>query len=301
MHEKKIAELIQQKNQMLADTGYSILNQSPLPYGKKLFIQKNNEKAALVIYWSQKKGYSFVLEGNLSTGDELISLLRGEEIKKLSGMEGFVQYVGMDESGKGDFFGPLVAAGFFLNKNENINLAKIGVKDCKKLSNSQTLEIAEFLRKEYPNHIRYYCMMPQEYNEKYAQFSEKGLKLNSLLGSMYSHLIENFESSGTKPDGYLIDRFGDEKFVLKNLSKKISLKMQIQAEADMAVAAASIIARGVFLENMTELSQLLGADIPLGAGSPVDFFAKKFIQPLPVEKQKLYVKLHFKNYLKLLG
>ena len=295
MHQKKIIDLVESKSEILKKTGYSITKKTSLQYGEKIFFTKNSETAALVIYWSSKKGFSFVLEGNFSSKEELVAIFKGEDLSLHSGVTEFNQYVGMDESGKGDFFGPLVAAGFYCKKNDLKNLMKAGVRDCKKLTNRNTLEIAQVLRSQYHENIRTVCLMPEEYNVKYEEFTQKGLKLNSMLGNLYAILINDFENSTLQPDGYYIDRFGDEKFVISQLTKKIKLKMDINAEVDMAVAAASIIARAVFLEKIQELSQILGENIPLGAGAPVDTFAKKYIKPLTPDKRSQFIKVHFKS------
>ena len=48
-------------------------------------------------------------------------------------MTEFIPHIGTDESGKGDFFGPLVIAGVLVDEKNAQHFLNLGIKDSKKL------------------------------------------------------------------------------------------------------------------------------------------------------------------------
>ena len=175
-------------------------------------------------------------------------------------------HIGTDESGKGDYFGPLVIAGFFLPDNQTEVLIELGVKDCKKLSNRRVLDLARKLKKGYIFSV--VAIGPQRYNELYRRFHN----LNKLLAWGHARAIENILEKVNCQEA-LTDQFGDERFVRQALLKKgkeINLVQKTQAETDLAVAAASILARAEFLSRLQELSRKIGLQLPKGASALVE-------------------------------
>jgi ribonuclease HIII len=169
--------------------------------------------------------------------------------------------IGVDESGKGDFFGPLCIAGVYASEAGITNLAKIGVKDSKKLSDTTVLKIAQKVRKDYLFHI--VRIGPERYNELYEKFGN----LNLLLGWGHATVIEQLvEQSACEK--VIIDQFAAEFVVenaLKRKNKKVLLTQRTKAEQDVVVAAASILARAAFLEGLEQLEKRWEAPFPKGA------------------------------------
>ena len=169
--------------------------------------------------------------------------------------------IGVDESGKGDFFGPLVIAGVYANETNIHELTKIGVKDSKKLRDVTILKIAAQIRKKYPHCI--VKINPTRYNELYEKFNN----LNSLLGWGHATVIETLlEKTGCT--NILIDKFASEHIVenaLKKKKKKVTLTQRVRGESDVVVAAASIVARAAFVEAISLLEKKYGMKIPKGA------------------------------------
>ena len=62
-------------------------------------------------------------------------------------MTEFIAHIGTDESGKGDFFGPLVIAGVLADEKSAQYFRELGIKDSKKLSDKKMLMLAAEIKK----------------------------------------------------------------------------------------------------------------------------------------------------------
>ena len=200
-------------------------------------------------------------------------------------------HIGTDESGKGDYFGPLVIAGFFLPDGQADVLRELGVKDSKRTSDNRCLEIAEVLKAGYKHAV--IAIGPEKYNELY----DKLRNLNRLLAWGHARAIENILEV---VDCVLAvtDQFGDKAWVLNALMKKgrtIELVQNPRAEEDMAVAAASILARAEFLKRLSFLTKDFGLELPKGASSLVEDAAVKLVERDGPEVLGKVAKLHFKT------
>lgn len=209
-------------------------------------------------------------------------------------------HIGTDESGKGDYFGPLVIAGVFLPDEQEPVFREIGVKDSKKFSDSRVRELAEVLKRGYKHSI--VSIGPERYNELYTRLRN----LNRILAWGHSRVIENLLEE--IPCRLAItDQFGDKAYVLNALMRKgknIELIQKPKAEEDLAVAASSILARAEFLKRLYFLSQELGVDIPKGASHLVEEAGIKLIERHGVQVLDKVAKKHFKitdRILALLG
>ena len=210
----------------------------------------------------------------------------------LEGLDIPVCHAGTDESGKGDFFGPLVIAAVFVDENTTSLLTQAGIKDCKKVDDKNISKLAAVIKNNCIFSI--VTINPQKYNELYAKMNN----LNKLLAWGHARAIENILEK-TQCSCALSDKFGDEKLIqnaLMQKGKNIRLEQRCKAEADIAVAAASIIAREQFLKGIAELSQKYGVEIPKGASSLVLETAKKIAAKYSKEELKNAVKAHFKTF-----
>jgi ribonuclease HIII len=206
-------------------------------------------------------------------------------------------WIGTDESGKGDYFGPLVVAGVFVNEETKQRLIELGVKDSKKLSDAKIRELAMKIKSTCKYSI--VPIGPEKYNELYDQIGN----LNKLLAWGHARAIENILED-TDCENALTDQFGDEKFVLNALlkkGKKIKLVQRPRAEEDVGVAAASILARDEFLRKLHKLSQYHRLNLPKGASQQVVIAAREIIRRKGEEELKKIAKLHFKTTKDALG
>ncbi len=170
-------------------------------------------------------------------------------------------HIGTDESGKGDYFGPLVVAGVFIAAKQEPILKELGVKDSKKFSDNRVREMADVIKRGYKHSL--VVIGPEKYNELYSKLRN----LNRILAWAHSRAIENILEE--VPCSLAItDQFGDKLYVLNALMKKgknIELIQRPKAEEDLAVAAASILARAEFLRRLYFLSQEVGVNLPKGS------------------------------------
>lgn len=199
-------------------------------------------------------------------------------------------HIGTDESGKGDYFGPIVIAGVFVPDGQEAILREFGVKDSKRTSDNRARELAEMIKRGYAHSV--VSIGPERYNELYLKLRN----LNRILAWGHSRAIENILE---KVDCRLAitDQFGDRAFVLNALmkkGKKIELIQKPKAEEDIAVAAASLLARAEFLRRLRLLSQEVGVDLPKGASALVEEAGLKLVKLNGPQILERVAKTHFK-------
>jgi ribonuclease HIII len=199
-------------------------------------------------------------------------------------------HIGVDESGKGDFFGPLVIAACYVGPEHLAELE--GVKDSKKLTDLQSLRLSDSIKRVCPCSV--IAIGPAKYNELYAKFRN----LNSLLAWGHARAIENVLE--LQPASRVIsDQFAAGgnavKKALFEKGRAIEFVSQVRAEADIAVAAASVLARAEFLRRLKRLGEEWGIDLPKGASPPVIAAGKKFVAKHGAEALVNVSKSHFKT------
>jgi len=205
--------------------------------------------------------------------------------------------IGSDESGKGDYFGPLVIAAAFVTPEIEPDLKLMEVRDSKMISDGRVLELARDLRQVCKHSI--VAIGPQRYNELY----EKIRNLNRLLAWGHARALENLLEQ-VNCDLAIADQFGDERFILNALlekGKRIRLVQRPKAEEDLAVAAASILARAEFLTRLRRLSDEVGTSLPKGASPSVELAARMVVKKHGRERLSTIAKMHFKTTLAVLA
>ncbi|HSA06201.1 MAG TPA: ribonuclease HIII [Candidatus Gastranaerophilales bacterium] len=209
--------------------------------------------------------------------------------------QSYKSWIGTDESGKGDYFGPLVVAGVLVDENNLSKLSTLGVQDSKKLKDSFIEKIAPEIQK-----ISVFSVIvinPAKYNELYKKIGN----LNNLLAWGHARAIENILEK-TPCQNALSDKFGNESLIKNALLKQgktINLEQRTKAEDDIAVAAASVLARNEFVKRMKKISLEYGVNFPKGASEEVIKQAKIFTAKYGLEKLSNVAKLHFKTTLKI--
>jgi ribonuclease HIII len=205
--------------------------------------------------------------------------------------------IGIDESGKGDYFGPLVIAAVFVTPALEQDLALMQVRDSKKISDGRILELAPDIRLLCPHSL--VAIGPQRYNELYAKIKN----LNRLLAWGHARALENLLQQ-VDCDLAIADQFGDERLILNALQvkgKQIRLVQRTKAESDLAVAAASILARAEFLQRLDRLSQELNTTLPKGASAAVELAGRMVVKKYGRDRLGTVAKLHFKTTKQVLG
>jgi ribonuclease HIII len=208
-----------------------------------------------------------------------------------SSPERLTSRIGIDESGKGDYFGPLVVAAVFVTAETEDELRLMQVRDSKRISDGRILEMVPDIRMLYPHSV--VAIGPQRYNELYAKIRN----LNRLLAWGHARALENLLEH-VNCDVAISDQFGDERYVLQALmdkGKRIRLIQRTKAEEDLAVAAASILARAEFLIRLKRLSEEVGTTLPKGASNMVELAGRMVVKKHGVERLKSVAKMHFKT------
>ncbi|MEI6242681.1 MAG: ribonuclease HIII [Chlamydiota bacterium] len=202
-----------------------------------------------------------------------------------------VGHIGVDESGKGDFFGPLCIAGCFAEEQGIKKLVEMGIKDSKRLSDPMILRLAKEIKASFPHTI--IRLFPQKYNELYQKFKN----LNYLLGWAHATVIAEL-SIKTHCQDALIDQFADKSVVENALKKKnlsVRLEQRTHAEADPVVAAASILAREAFIEGLKILENEINFPLPKGASAAVSETGRKLVNTFGPDILNKVAKTHFKT------
>jgi ribonuclease HIII len=204
--------------------------------------------------------------------------------------------IGTDESGKGDYFGYLVVAAVFVDRGAEAALHDLGVRDSKRLSDRSADRLAGEIRRLCPHQV--VRISPARYNELHLKMGN----VNRLLAWAHARAIENLLEQ--RPCRLVIsDQFGDEAYLKSALmakGKQVRLVQRPRAEADTAVAAASILARAAFLDTLKRLSDQVGVALPKGAVHVVEA-AREVAAKGGRELLGTVAKLHFKTTGQVLG
>jgi ribonuclease HIII len=216
-------------------------------------------------------------------------------------------HIGTDEAGKGDFFGPLVTAGVYVDERTAKLLRTLGVRDSKLVGDRELRVLATNIRNVVDEEKRAVIVLaPKRYNELYSQMRSEGKNLNTLLAWAHTRVIEDLIQHGLQPKFILSDQFGDKRYIENRLlvDTRLSGVPVIQmhrAEADVAVAAASILARDAFLRWIDQTGKALGLTVPKGASPKVIGTAKLLVSRVGADGLKDYAKVSFKTMQKVLA
>ncbi len=209
-----------------------------------------------------------------------------------SGKQGVFKWIGTDESGKGDYYGPLTVAAVLVTTETHKELLRMGVRDSKRLLDPTINKLAIRIRALCPHSIL--TITPSLYNQSYEMLSGTG-KLNRILARGHARVIENILENETC-DHAVMDQFGPETFIRRALMEKgrlIKLEYRPHAEDDVAVAAASILARDEYKRGLEELSTKYFFDLPAGASNEVIEVGKTFVSRHGKDELKEIAKVHF--------
>ena len=210
--------------------------------------------------------------------------------------EMFTPHFGVAESGKGDFFGPLVIAGAYTDETNTRTLMEAGVTDSKRIgSDLRIRELAKKIRETDGVFVTSITLGPEKYNELYKKFGN----LNKMLGWGHAKVIENLLDLRPDCPRALSDKFASASLIKRAFSEKakhIQLDARTKAESDVAVAAASIIARERFINWMRDTSRDMGVDLPRGSSDPrVKIIGRELVAKLGPDVLRRVGKVHFKT------
>jgi len=298
---KQIAQKqINRIKETLIKTGLFVSEPIQNEYSYQVAVSKNKDKISLHVFFG-KKGNKIVIQGNkdLKLFKEVSDLIFGEKLLNddKPETEPDTPYIGTDESGKGDYFGPLVIAGVYVNKDTGKYIRALGVRDSKELSDQQIKILANEIKSRNEILFDVVLISPEKYNQLY----EKMGNLNKLMGWAHARVIENLLDKIDATE-VISDKFGNEKIILDALMQKgreINLTQVTKAERFSAVAAASILAREAVINWFNVQSNKYKLKILKGSSAEVERIAKQLYQKYGEESLSKMVKLHFKTSKKI--
>lgn len=209
--------------------------------------------------------------------------------------EMFEPHFGIDESGKGDFFGPLVIAGVYTDADSTRALMDAGITDSKRISSAAKIaKLAKLIRATPCIAYEVVSIGPERYNEMYDSFKN----LNRLLAWGHARVIRGLAAQVPSCPRALSDQFARKDVLEKELARHdvaLELQQRTKGESDVAVAAASILARERFVQWIASSSDKSGVKIPLGAGPHVIDSARELVEKHGREILPKVAKMHFKT------
>jgi ribonuclease HIII len=215
--------------------------------------------------------------------------------------EHFAPHFGIDESGKGDFFGPLVIAGVYTDLEITRHLIKAGIMDSKRITTPAKIRQLSAVIKATPGiEFDVIALRPEKYNELYASFKN----LNRMLAWGHATVIEELVRKKPECPRALSDQFAKAEVLQRALKQKnitLALDQRTKGESDTAVAAASILARERFIDWMDAATKKAGFTIPLGASSAVITAGKALVKDHGADVLGKFAKLHFKTTQQVIG
>jgi ribonuclease HIII len=276
-----------------------------VPYARFAY---ESDKTNIVFYESGK----LVVQGK-GTQEFVEFLLEPEILKQVKlgyetilNPELLLPRIGVDESGKGDFFGPLCIAGVYVNEHVIKAWADAGIRDSKNISSDKKIaELAEKIRTT-PGCVSDAVVVGNEaYNRLYAKMKS----VNTLLAWGHARVIENLMGKryqmNPPPVKAISDQFAASKSVVEKAlmaqGKELQLVQRHKAEEDIAVAAASILARDGFVKGLAKLEKDYAMKLPKGASAAVDAAAKQFVTERGAENLVKIAKTHFRTALRAQG
>src|SRR2546421_5982382 len=277
---------------LLHDLGFDF---APKPY-TLFFAQKN--KLSVAVY---EKGPKILLQGKGI--EEFVQFELEPKIleeaklgyEEVHSPEMFEPHFGIDESGKGDFFGPLVIAGVYVDRDIARKFLDAGIQDSKRIGSDKRIhDLAKIIRTTPGAIDDTVTIGPERYNDLYEKFGN----LNSLLGWGHARVIENLLARKPECPRALSDQFADARVIKESLmrhGRNIVLEQRPRAESDIAVAAASIIAREGFINWLERKGKELGMRLERGVSPGVKETAKKLVELKGPQALREVAKIHFRT------
>ena len=267
----------------------------PKPY---TLYYATKDKLNVAVY---EKGPKLVLQGK-GTGDFVQFRLEPEILgeaklgyEEVHNPEMFAPHFGIDESGKGDFFGPLVIAGVYVDRGITKKFMEAGIQDSKRIGSDKRIrDLARIIKATQGAVASVVEIGPLKYNELYRKIGN----LNKLLAWGHARVIENLATARPDCPRALSDQFANPRLIERSLmqrGKTIKLEQRTKAESDLAVAAASILARERFIDWMDKTGREYQKTIPRGASALVKQVARELCVQHSADVLERVAKTHFKT------
>ncbi|EFH85627.1 ribonuclease HIII [Ktedonobacter racemifer] len=288
----------------IADRGWRILSKKAVQSGYQFVVSDGKISVPVTLYTTGRinvQGQANTLQSALKawSGSSTVSKVTTTEtaMKNPSGERpratGLAR-IGCDESGKGDYYGPLVMAALYVDNHTEEQLLALGVRDSKRLTDAVMLEMASEIERICRGQGLLRIYDPERYNQLYQATPN----LNLLLAQAHAHTITRLQPT-VAASLAIVDQFGAERLLLDALRQtgcSITLEQRPRAEDDTAVAAASIMARAAFVRELAKLSRSVGIELPKGASNPqIVAIGRELVAQHGADILRKVAKLHFKT------
>ncbi|MFA7418389.1 MAG: ribonuclease HIII [Melioribacteraceae bacterium] len=294
MHKENALKEINKLKSIIIKEGLAASSVAQKDYNYEFDVIQQSKKIKVLLYFG-KKGLKLVIQGDQKSSlyilvNNLINeqqslVLNDKKIDEPSA------YIGTDEAGKGDIFGPLVIAAVYVDEKSKEKLYKIGVRDSKDLSQVQINTLAPRVKEICKDGFSIVSFNPENYNETYENYRN----LNKLLSFGHSKAIRNLLDD-IDAKTVISDKFGNRGLEIHSdkAFSHIEFIDTEKAERFVGVAAASILARNTF-NLWFEKHEQLGLEFPKGSSDKAQNFLKQFLIQNDAVHLKHYAKLHFKT------
>jgi len=220
-----------------------------------------------------------------------------DKLDKISHVNPRIYYsssIGSDEVGTGDYFGPIVVTAAYVTKDDITYLEEIGVKDSKKLTDNQIIEIVPKIIQK----IKYESMILS--NKEYNDFYSTDLNMNKIKAILHNKVLYKLSNQISDYEYIIVDQFAEPYVYFNYLKNSSNVVRNITfftkgEDKHLAVACASLISRYIFINEFNKLSKSLNMELPKGASNLVDETGKKIVKEYGFDKLKEIAKLNFKN------
>lgn len=277
----------------------SIVTEREIPYARQFKLSNGTDTCVINIYTTGKvtfggKDTPFKREVEAWSRSVLSPAQRPKTATpKSTTTTIFTAHIGADESGKGDYFGPLVVAAVHVTEAMAHDLTRYGVRDSKALTDDTIADVALQIRERCPDH-RVKIVLPAEYNALYESYRN----LNTLLADQHADIIRQLVLK-THCRDVLVDQFAAPRVLKAAVVRQnvtLNLMQRTKAESDVAVAAASILARESFVATIADLRAQTGLEIPLGASARrIITIGREILKQSGRAGLERVAKLHFKT------
>ena len=210
--------------------------------------------------------------------------------------------IGSDEVGTGDYFGPIIVTATLVNKDTRKLLEELKIMDSKKMTDDKILRCAPIIMKKIP-----YVTFTLS-NEKFNDLSGKGFNMNKIKAILHNRVLYELSNKGFSYHKIIVDQFTTPRSYFsylkqENVTDKVTkITFLTKGESKhLSVAAASVISRYIFLQEMDKLSNKYGVTLLKGASDKVDDVGKKIVSKYGKAELNKIAKINFKNTEKILN
>lgn len=282
----------------ITENGWRLVEEKPIPYGQQFKISDGKHEATVNLYTTGKglvQGKASPLKAALETwwSEQGVASTTKSKVAAVPSATG-VARIGSDETGKGDYFGPMVIGAVFVDARTEQILLTLGVRDSKSLSEKQITQMAKHIDETCPHSI--VVISPEKYNQMY----ERMQNVNRLLAWGHARAIENVLDKNVPCEKVVVDQFAKNEDVLERMllekGRTLTLEQRTRAESDVAVAAAAIVARAEWVKRMKALSRQSGVTLPAGASDPrIITIGRQIVREKGQAALTQLAKLHFRT------